>query len=457
MINPLRVTLILALVVLSLGGYILLIDIPQTRQLEKQETQERQILPFDDRAITQITWATPTDTIRLERDDQWRWMMTEPMRSPADAREIRRILRALTIGKIKRYIEDGPSNLSAYGLEPPYLTLTVTTPTETQEMALGDAGPFAPSLYVQTKPDNQVVLTTLDVMTFAQKALTNFRLKDLLFFERDRVLELHIQLGATTMIMTRMAGAHSLTPNWMFQSPVKGPADKTAVGTLLMDLGGLAATGFIDTEEEKKRILGQPARIQATVQVVEGARTHHLELYQFGETEKAYAMTSASGPLYEIPPGILKPIMQGIFHFQDKRLFGMEVADIAMLTVHTPQDHYILINQHDEWILEDNPSAKVDQEVVKLFVSRIVDTPAEIFHPASSLASKDLGMASPNATISGMNRKGQEIGQLILGKRERGLVFAKGASLPGLYQVRSTILDQIPQKTELIRQAVSTQ
>ena len=455
MINPVRVTLILAVVVLGLGGYILLVDIPQSRQLEKQETQERQILPFDDRAITQITWATPTDTIRLERDDQWRWMMTEPMRSPADSREIRRILRALTIGKIKRHIEDGPSNLSAYGLEPPYLTLTLTTPTETQEMALGDAGPFAPSLYVQTKPDNQVVLTTLDVMTFAQKSLTNFRLKDLLFFERDRVLELHIRLGPTTMVMTRVAGAHSLTPNWMFQSPVKGPADKTAVGTLLMDLGGLAATGFIDGEEEKKRILEQPPRNQASIQVVEGSRTHHIDLYQFGDLEKAYAITSATSPLYEIPPGILKPLTQGIFYFQDKRLFGMEVNDLAILTVQTPEKQYVLINQHDEWVLDDNPSAELDQEVVKLFVSRVVDMPAEIFHPASSPTSKDNGMASPMATILGMNRNGQEAGRLILGKREKGLVFAKGASLPGLYQVRSTILDQIPTIAQLIHQPAS--
>jgi len=449
MINPIRVTLILALVVVGLGGYILLVDIPQSRQLEKLETQERQLLPFDDREITQITWANPTDTIRLERDDQWRWMMTEPMRSPADAREIRRILRALTIGKIKRHIEDGPTNLSAYGLEPPYLTLTLATPTETQEIALGDAGPFAPSLYVQTKPDNQVVLTTLDVMTFAQKSLTNFRLKDLLFFERDRVLELHIQQGATNMIMTRVAGAHSLTPNWMFKSPVKGPADKTAVGTLLMDLGGLAATGFIDAEEEKKRILGQPTRTKATIQVVEGSRAHHLELYQFGDTEKAYAITSASGPLYEIPPGILKPITQGMFYFQDKRLFGMETNDIAMLKIQTPQDHYTLINQHDEWVLEDNLSAELDQEVVKLFVSRVVDAPAEIFHPNSSPTAKDHGLASPIATILGINRNGQEVGRLILGKREKGLIFAKGASLPGLYQVRSTILDQIPTKAQL--------
>jgi hypothetical protein len=455
MMNPVRVTIILALVVLGLGGYILLVDIPKSKQLEKQESQERQLLPFDDRAITHITWAGPTETIRLERDDQWRWEIIEPMRSPADAREIRRILRALTIGKIKRHIEDGPTNLPAYGLEPPHLTLTLTTPTDTQEMTLGDAGPFAPSLYVQTKPDNQVVLTTLDVMTFAQKSLTNFRLKDLMLFDRDRVLEIHIQQGSNTIIMTRVAGAHSLTPNWIFKSPVKGPADKTAVGTLLMDLGGLAATVFIDGEEEKKRILEQPARTQASIQVVEGSRTHHLDLYQFGDAEKAYAITSATSPLYEIPPGILKPVTQGIFYFQDKRLFGMEFNDLAMLTVQTTGEHYVLINQHDEWVLENNPSAELDQEVVKLFVSRVVDMPAEIFHPASSPTSKDNGMASPIATILGMNRNGQEAGRLILGKREKGLVFAKGASLPGLYQVRSTILDQIPTKAQLTHQPSS--
>jgi hypothetical protein len=65
-------------------------------------------------------------------------------------------------------------------------------------------------------------------------------------------------------------------------------------------------------------------------------------------------------------------------------------------------------------------------------------------------------MASPMATILGMNRNGQEAGRLILGKREKGLVFAKGASLPGLYQVRSTILDQIPTIAQLTHQPAST-
>jgi len=251
--------------------------------------------------------------------------------------------------------------------------------------------------------------------------------------------------------MARTAGVHSLSPNWMFTSPMTAPADKITVGTLLMDLSVLRATGFVDSEEEKKRILGQPSRAHVGVTILEGPRTHHVSLYQFQDVEKAYAITSSTGPLYEISPSILKPITQGAFYFQDKRLFGMESKDVVMLEVTTPQEHYILIKQNEEWVLDEDPSAELDQEIIKLFVSRVVDIPAEISHPEHSPSAVHHGLDSPSAIIRGRNRQGQKSGQLVLGKREKGLVFARGSGHQGLYQVRSTILDQIPNQAKLVR------
>jgi hypothetical protein len=216
-----------------------------------------------------------------------------------------------------------------------------------------------------------------------------------------------------------------------------------------MDLSGLVATGFVDAEEEKQRILGQSNRTHVGVTLLEGPRTHHVSLYQFQDTEKAYAITSSTGPLYEISPSILKPITRGAFYFQDKRLFGMEITDVVMLEVTTPQERYVLIKEHDEWILERDPTAPLDQEVVNLFVSRVVDIPTEIAHSEGSTTASQTGLDSPTATIQGRGRQGQKSGLLVLGKREKGLVFAKGGGLKGLYQVRSTILDQIPTKSQL--------
>jgi hypothetical protein len=44
----------------------------------------------------------------------------------------------------------------------------------------------------------------------------------------------------------------------------------------------------------------------------------------------------------------------------------------------------VLIKQHEEWVLDGNPTAELNQETVNLFVSRVVDIPAEISHPDSS-------------------------------------------------------------------------
>lgn len=452
MLNPIRISIVLGLVVLGLGAYILFIDIPQTRQIEQDIKRDRQILPFDDRAVTRMTWASRTETMELTRDDQFRWSLIKPIQSPADNQEIRRLLRALTIGKIKRTIEGengNPLDLSTYGLDPPYLTLTLSTPSESVAFALGDRGPFAPSLYVQTKPENEVVLTTLDVMTFAQKTLTNFRLKDLLLFDRERVQEIRIQNHYGEMVLQRVAGVHSLTPNWMVLSPNPGPADKTTITTLLMELDSLRATGFVDLEQEKLAIRQQPAKIHAGITLTEGSLIHHLDMFQYGDPEKAFAVKTSEDPLYEILPNILGPLTRDPFYFQDKRLFGLEVADLAMLSVQTPDERYVLIHQHDEWVLEDNPSAQLDQNALNLFVSRVVDIPAEIYLPKAE--SEDGHIQSPTVIIRGVNRQGKALGKLVLGKREKGLVMAEGAGLKGLYQVRSTILDQLPTKASLLQ------
>ena len=127
----------------------------------------------------------------------------------------------------------------------------------------------------------------------------------------------------------------------------------------------------------------------------------------------------------------------------------MEINDVVMLEVRTPQQRYVLIKQHDEWILENDPNTPINQEAANLFTSRVVDLPTEIAHPEGSTTASQTGLDSPTATIRGRGRRGQQSGLLVLGKREKGLVYAKGAGHKGIYQVRSTILNQIPTETQL--------
>jgi hypothetical protein len=86
-----------------------------------------------------------------------------------------------------------------------------------------------------------------------------------------------------------------------------------------------------------------------------------------------------------------------------------------------------------------------------LFVSCVVDLPPEISHPERWTASIQNGLGSSVIIITSPEPPRENDWKLWLGKREKGLVFARGAGHQGLYQVRSTILDQIPTQTQLLR------
>ena len=83
----------------------------------------------------------------------------------------------------------------------------------------------------------------------------------------------------------------------------------------------------------------------------------------------------------------------------------------------------------------------------------MVDLPAEIQVSAVATALSTFGLNSPSVEFHAIDQKGRERGHLLLGKRERGLVYAMGAGLPGVHQARSAILTQIPSKQALMAES----
>jgi hypothetical protein len=138
-----------------------------------------------------------------------------------------------------------------------------------------------------------------------------------------------------------------------------------------------------------------------------------------------------------------------LYHLQDKRLLGAEESDIALLTVKTRTETFTLINQNGEWVLEDRPTEKIDQQTVNLLVSRVVSVPAEervVKHPGPLAP---YGLVNPAAEFIATGRDGKLVGKLSIGEKAHGLAFAMGHRLPGIYHIRADLLNQIPTRTAL--------
>lgn len=121
-----------------------------------------------------------------------------------------------------------------------------------------------------------------------------------------------------------------------------------------------------------------------------------------------------------------------------------------MLSVTTPIEHYVLINQQNEWVLEDQPTKTLDQQAVDLFVSRVANVPAEerVIKQASPLA--PYGLVVPAAEFVATGKDGKIAGKLSIGSHANGLAYAMGQRVPGIFQIRADLLTQIPTKKDLL-------
>ena len=249
------------------------------------------------------------------------------------------------------------------------------------------------------------------------------------------------------MALVRQPAVHGLSPNWSFLSPIKGPADPITIRLLLRELEELQAKGFIDSQPEKEELLKQLGSPKVRATVLSRKRKQTVSIYQSAEGQDTYAMTTRDNPLYRISSDIARSLMKDIFTLRDKRLLGMEKQEVAILAINSPPESYTLVHQSGEWVLEDDLSQSLNQDMVKLFVSRVVNLPAEFRVAIAETSLEAYGLDSPTVEIRATDMRGQARGRLLLGKSGKGLVYAAGAGLPGIHQARSIILTQIPFRT----------
>lgn len=443
-------TILLLVVLVGLGGYLYLVEFPAKQQEEKQETAQKQLLPFPETAITGLSVTTAQGPLEIRLTEPGKWSIMAPLRTEADTREVQALIRALVTATVSRTLEDQTTQLVAFGLEPPVTTITVTAGTQQETFSIGDSGPLSNTLYVLRGSDRRILLTSLAPKDVVNKSLMTFRRKELLKFVQNDIERVRLTYPTTEIVIYNMA-KDKPKPSWKIRYPIEAEADQNEVRSLMFRLEDVKALGIIDPGPERDTVaktLTAP-KVKVTLHTPAGDQT--VRLYQPDPQKgEAIAETGPDAPLYRINPGLIKDLTKDLFNLQDKRLFGLDYTDVAMLSVKTRDQAYVLINQTGEWVLEDRPMEKVSQEVADLFVSRVANLPAEerVMKQSSPLA--PYGLLSPAAEFVATAKDGKTTGRLTLGSQSGNLLYATGQRISGLFQVRPDLLTQIPSKAELL-------
>ena len=448
-------TLLLAGVLAGLGGYLYFVELPEQRTEVVTATQAKQILPFAEAQISAIKVRSHSGEVVLSQTPGQPWAITEPLHTDADQRQVQALLRALVTGKVTRLVETHPVSLTPFGLDHPSTVVTLTAGDRQETLSIGDAGPLSSTLYVLRASDESVLLTDLAPKDFLNRTLLSFRRKELLQFNQQETEQLRLTYPTTEMVL--YAYEEKPKKKWRIRYPIEAEADRTEIQALLFRLGDLKALAIVDPGPERDKLAPTLTKPKVKVTLHAAGADHVVRLFQPDPASgEAYAQTTPDGPIYKISPSAIKDLTRDLFALQDKRLLGVETGDIAMLSIKTRDEQYALIHDHNEWILEDQPTEKLRQDVADLLVSRIVTLPAEerVLKQAGPLA--PYGLVAPVAEFVATGKDGRIAGRLALGNQVGGLVYAIGHRIPGVFQVRPDLLTQIPSRLALLAQGPGT-
>ncbi len=448
-------TLLLAGVLAGLGGYLYFVELPEQRTEVVTATQAKQILPFAEAQISAVKVRSHSGEVVLSQTPGQPWAITEPIHTDADQRQVQALLRALVTGKVTRLVETHPVSLTPFGLDHPSTVVTLTAGDRQETLSIGDAGPLSSTLYVLRASDEAVLLTDLAPKDFLNRTLLSFRRKELLQFNQQETEQLRLTYPTTEMVL--YAYEEKPKKKWRIRYPIEAEADRTEIQALLFRLEDLKALAIVDPGPERDKLAPTLTKPKIKVTLHAAGADQVVRLFQPDPTSgEAYAQTTPDGPIYKISPSAIKDLTRDLFALQDKRLLGVETGDIAMLSIKTRDEQYALIHDRNEWILEDQPTEKLRQDVADLLVSRIVNLPAEerVLKQAGPLA--PYGLVAPVAEFVATGKDGRIAGRLALGNQVGGLVYAIGHRIPGVFQVRPDLLTQIPSRLALLAQGPGT-
>src|SRR5438093_1917073 len=442
-----RAALALLLVALGLGLYLWLVEMPTEQKRLQVETTAKKLVDFKEDDVQGFTIISAQGEMAVVREDG-RWTIRKPKPMEADATAVDEFLRTLMLAQVSRVVDETGTDLKAYGLDTPRLTVSLSLASGTQTVRLGDAGPLSATLYAKRNDSPKVLLTMLAGRDLLTKSIQEFRRKRVLPFDRLRVTRVKIAGPQETVVLYREGQGEKAV--WKIKAPIEAAADQPEVRSLLFALEDLKAQDFIDDPKEhaaKRAALGKPLTT-ITLREVETDRTVSLFLDP-RENTAAYAENTPQEPLYRITRAAAKDLAKGLFDLRAKHLIAAEPDQVKTLVIKTGGQEYALSRDGADWLLDGDPKAKLDAARINMLVARVVRLQAEKIATEKPPDLKRYGLASPTAELIAAGEQGKLLGRIAIGRQEQGLAYAMGSAMAGVFQVRPDTLQLIPKKDEL--------
>ena len=310
-----RSFVILLLLAAGLGGYVYFYEMGRDPSAVEPPKRDR-VFTASSESFTEVeVRAASGETTTLKKNNGV-WEITAPEAMPTDSTEIGGLLSTLESLDVQGVVDDNPTAVAPFGLEPPRIAVAFRTDAGRQRLLVGKKTPTGTDLYARVEGQPRVFLISAYLEDSLNKTPFGFRDKTILKFERDAADLLTIdRTGATTLGFAKKGS------DWRLAKPYDAKADFNLVDGIVARLQGARMSAMVaadGTKELKKYGLDKP---QASATIGAGSTRATLVIGGKKDDSSLYARDLSRPMVFTVDAALLEELKKTPDDFRKKDLF----------------------------------------------------------------------------------------------------------------------------------------
>ena len=444
----LRSTIALFVILIGLGAYIYFV----TSKLPEgtAETAREKVFPaLNSDAIDEITVKSATGDATSVRKADGVWQMTAPRQLKADSAELASITSNLGSLEVSRVVDENPTDLKDYGLDPPMVEITFKASGDKayageRRLLIGGKSPTGGDVFARHDTDKRVLLVPGYLEPIFNRSTFNLRDKTLLVFDREKIDHIAISTGGKALEFAKVGD------DWKITKPIAATADPVVVDAIIGRLMTTAMKSIV-TEQATPADLAKYGftKPQATATLSGGGMTASVVVGANADAD-VYARDAAKPIVATVEAALLKEFEKGPDDYRRREIFAarrfstdrLEFSRDGQMTV---LERVKTAGQPDKWRRLSPTAGEPDVMAVDDLLSRMESVRAVTYVDAAART----GLEKPALTVYAKFDDGKKEERVSFA-RSGDEVYASVPSEPGAVTVAPMAFDDMIKALDVV-------
>ncbi len=405
-----RSTLILILLLVGLGAYVYWVEYPKAQQ----EAQKKTLFDFKADDVTGVSLVYADREIDLKKSgDEWR--LTKPMDVAADAVTVKNLVNAIAECEVKKELTDTSADLAQYGLDKPFVKVTVKLKDkQLPEALVGKNTPVGFSTYVQRADDKKILLSNSAFRSGMDKQVKDLRDKTIItFVDKDvNKIELHGE-GKDIRLAQK-------DDNWSIEQPAAYAADAATVRSLLSTLRSMRAVDFASDQptDVAQYGLDQP-RLKVSLFLGKDNTERALLLGKETDKKEVYVQESGRPTVYTVSDWVFRDVNKNLGDLRDKTVLAFDRdAVTAVDAKRNDGATFKLVRGDDKQWRVEGREGKPAETIIGQYLGDLHDLKGYDIAADHPTDIAQYGLDQPLLTVTVTGADGKAVGTILLGEHQ---------------------------------------